>query len=60
MKKESNFSKYIGFIILAIVSIYTFAIVLQNHLINKSDDVTTLTICHWQLESGFRDAFQKT
>ena len=56
---KSFISKYLGIAILAGVIIYTIATVLHNHLTYEAPDVTTITICHWQLETGFRGAFQE-
>ncbi len=52
-------SKYLGVGILVGVSIYTIATVFHNHLVYEAPDVTTISLCHWQLESGFREALQK-
>ena len=56
---KSFISKYLGIAILAGVIIYTIATVLHNHLTYEAPDVTTITICHWQLETGCRGAFQE-
>ena len=45
--------------ILLCVVIYTLAAVFHNHLVYEAPDVTTIKLCHWQLESGFREALQK-
>ena len=52
-------SKYLGAAILSGVIILTIATVFRNHLVYEAPDVTTINICHWQLETGFRKALQK-
>ncbi len=55
---KSFISKYLGIAILVVSIISTVAIVVRNHLIYESPDVATIRLCHWQLESGFREALQ--
>ncbi len=52
-------SKYLGVGILLAAIISTIAMVFHNYLIYEAPDVTTIKICHWQLETGFREALQK-
>ena len=52
-------SKYLGIGILLAAIISTIAMVFHNYLIYEAPDVTTIKICHWQLETGFREALQK-
>ncbi len=56
---KEKISSYLGFGILAAAVIYTVVTVFLNHLTYEASDVTTINVCHWQLETGFREAFQK-
>lgn len=52
------FKTYSGALILATALIFAIIRVGYNQIKYETPDVTTLRICHWQLESGFRDALQ--
>ncbi len=59
MSKTKTFlSKYLGAAILAGAMLYAIATVIYNDMSYDSPDVTTIRICHWQLEAGFREALQ--
>jgi len=59
MSKAKTFlQKYLGAAILAGAMVYAVVTVIYNDLTYDSPDVTTLRICHWQLEAGFREALQ--
>lgn len=49
---------YSGVAILAVAMLYAVVRVAINQITYEDPDVTTLRICHWQLESGFREALQ--
>ena len=48
----------LGWVILVGAMLYSIVSVVYNHLAYDAPDVTTVRICHWQLEAGFRDALQ--
>ena len=50
---------YLGFAILGGAIVFAIVRVAYNQLTYESPDVTTIRICHWQLESGFREALQE-
>ncbi len=59
MSKTKPFvSKYLGAAILLGAMLYAVVTVIHNGLTYDAPDVTTLRICHWQLEAGFREALQ--
>jgi raffinose/stachyose/melibiose transport system substrate-binding protein len=51
-------SRYLGPLILGGAMVYSLVSVLLNQITYDADDVTTLRICHWQLEAGFRESLQ--
>ena len=57
-KTKSIHSKYLGAAILAGSMVYAVVTVIYNDLTYDAPDVTTIRICHWQLEAGFREALQ--
>jgi raffinose/stachyose/melibiose transport system substrate-binding protein len=50
---------YLGAFILLGAMIFAVVRVTYTHLTYEAPDVTTIRICHWQLEAGFRDSLQK-
>ena len=57
MKKFRPFlARHLGWGILAVAMMYAVGAVIRNELTYEAPDVTTLRICHWQLEAGFREA----
>jgi raffinose/stachyose/melibiose transport system substrate-binding protein len=49
-------SQYLGWAVLGTVMAYAVGTVVYNDLTYEAPDVTTLRICHWQLEAGFRES----
>ena len=49
--------RYLGVIVLAGALLYAAVRVMYNQLTYEAPDVTTIRLCHWQLEAGFRNAF---
>ena len=59
MKAFKTFlSKYLGFVILGIAMLYSVVSVVYNDITYNSPDVKIISICHWQLEAGFRESLQ--
>ncbi len=56
MKNKIN--NYLGAFVLAGAMLYAVIAVVYNEMTYNEPDVTTIRICHWQLESGFRDSLQ--
>ena len=50
--------KWLGPVILAGALLYSVLSVVSNDLKYNAPDVPTIKICHWQLETGFREALQ--
>jgi raffinose/stachyose/melibiose transport system substrate-binding protein len=46
--------KYLGALILVGAMVFAVVQVVRNQLSYEASDVTTIKICHWQLEAGFR------
>ncbi len=59
MTLRKFFQTYVGVAILLASIIYAMVRVAYNEATYKAPDVTTIRICHWQLEAGFRDALQE-
>lgn len=49
---------WLGVSIILLAMAYAVIRVAWNQITYEAPDVTTIRICHWQLESGFRDALQ--
>jgi len=56
MKVRDLIKSYLGAAILAGALVFAVIRVAYNQMTYAAPDVTTIRICHWQLESGFRDA----
>lgn len=54
-----SLKKYSGFLVLAAATVYSVVQVALNQIQYERPGVTTIRLCHWQLESGFRDALQE-
>ncbi len=59
MEFKEKIKNYIGFIILGGAMLFAVIRVGHNQLTYEAPDVTTISICHWQLEAGFRGALQE-
>lgn len=57
-KIKTYLNKYLGAVVLIIAMLYAVITVTYNDITHNEPDVTTIRICHWQLESGFRDSLQ--
>ncbi|MFC1498129.1 ABC transporter substrate-binding protein [Verrucomicrobiota bacterium] len=51
--------KYLGVVVFVSVALYAFIQVAYNHITYHAPDVTTIRVCHWQLETGFREALSE-
>jgi raffinose/stachyose/melibiose transport system substrate-binding protein len=49
---------YAGLFVLTGAMVFAGGRVFYNHLTYEAPDITTVRLCHWQLESGFREALQ--
>ncbi|NQU40423.1 MAG: extracellular solute-binding protein [Lentisphaerae bacterium] len=58
MTLKKFFQVYSGVAILAGAALFAVVRVAYNQITFEAPDVTTIRICHWQLESGFREALQ--
>ncbi|MBN1557046.1 MAG: extracellular solute-binding protein [Lentisphaerae bacterium] len=56
MKLREIVKAYLGAAIIVAAMIFAVVRVAYNQLTYEAADVTTLRMCHWQLEAGFRDA----
>ncbi|NOY82630.1 MAG: extracellular solute-binding protein [Kiritimatiellaeota bacterium] len=51
--------RYLGLIVLAGVMLFAAVRVAHNQWTYEAPDVLTIRLCHWQLESGVREAFAR-
>lgn len=51
--------RYTGLLVLAGVMIFACVRVVHNQLTYEAPDVLAIRLCHWQLETGVREAFAK-
>jgi raffinose/stachyose/melibiose transport system substrate-binding protein len=58
MTAREVIKSYFGMFIIAAAMLFAVIRVAYNQLKYEGADVTTLRMCHWQLEAGFRDALQ--
>ena len=49
--------RYAGLVVLAAAMAFAVVRVAYNHFTYVSPNVTTIRLCHWQLESGVREAY---
>jgi raffinose/stachyose/melibiose transport system substrate-binding protein len=50
---------YAGLVVLLGAMTFAAVRVIYNHITYEAPDVTTIRLCHWQLEAGFREALQQ-